>query len=55
MAEQWSASHRDELSEWLTVEPMVSWVTLGHHFGVHQTTVQRERLPRQRSPARSGR
>jgi hypothetical protein len=42
MAEQWSASHRDELSEWLTVEPMVSWVTLGHHFGVHQTTVQRE-------------
>jgi|GEM_PF-4876399 len=42
MAEQWSASHRDELSEWLTVEPMVSRLTLGHHFGVHQTTVQRE-------------
>ena len=42
MAEQWSASRRDELTEWLNGEPDVPWRVLGDYFGVHRSTVQRE-------------
>lgn len=42
MAEQWSASRRDELAEWLNGEPGVPWRVVGDYFGVHRSTVQRE-------------